>query len=144
MPLNSAATKAIFIHSEAVTTTAKAIKAGMADTMYCKHCGNKVEDEAVVCVKCGCIVDETAFRQVQQKNIDNDYYSDNIMLWTKVLMIISCIASVLFAILSLYLFFYLAINGAMYDYLGITIDPTPYMFSTLIWSAIAALNICMT
>lgn len=28
--------------------------------MYCKHCGNKVLDEAVICPSCGCEVKERA------------------------------------------------------------------------------------
>ena len=41
------------IHSEAVTTTAKAIKAGMADIMYCKHCGQKIDTDSKFCKYCG-------------------------------------------------------------------------------------------
>ena len=41
------------IHSEAVTTTAKAIKAGMTDTMYCKHCGQKIDADSKFCKHCG-------------------------------------------------------------------------------------------
>ena len=70
------------------------------EVMYCKHCGNKVEDEAVVCVKCGCIVDETAFRQVQQKNrnVSNEYYNDTVMAFVKLLLVISCVIPALFAL----------------------------------------------
>ena len=41
------------IHSEAVTTTAKAVKAGMSDTMYCKHCGQKIDSNSKFCKYCG-------------------------------------------------------------------------------------------
>lgn len=41
------------IHSEAVTVTAKAIKEGLKDTMYCKHCGKEVDVDSKFCKHCG-------------------------------------------------------------------------------------------
>ena len=41
------------IHNEAVTITAKAIKEGLKDTMYCKHCGKVVDIDSKFCKHCG-------------------------------------------------------------------------------------------
>lgn len=41
------------IHSEAVTVTAKAIKEGLKDTMYCKHCGKEIDIDSKFCKHCG-------------------------------------------------------------------------------------------
>ena len=41
------------IHSEAVTVTTKAIKEGLKDTMYCKHCGKEVDIDSKFCKHCG-------------------------------------------------------------------------------------------
>ncbi|MBQ8435917.1 MAG: zinc-ribbon domain-containing protein [Oscillospiraceae bacterium] len=40
--------------------------------MYCTHCGNELDNKAVICPKCGCIANKTAydaaFRAVSQNN----------------------------------------------------------------------------
>ena len=41
------------ITSEAVTTTAKAVKEGLKDTMYCKHCGKLIDKDSIYCKECG-------------------------------------------------------------------------------------------
>ena len=41
------------IASEAVTTTATAIKQGIEDTIFCKHCGAKIDFDSKFCNKCG-------------------------------------------------------------------------------------------
>lgn len=41
------------IHSEAITTTAKAVKSGLNETMFCKHCGQKVDVDSQFCKYCG-------------------------------------------------------------------------------------------
>lgn len=50
---------------------------------YCTHCGAEMLDDAVVCVKCGCAVDEPA------KAKDND---GTMKLLVKIFMILGCIA----------------------------------------------------
>lgn len=35
---------------------------------FCKHCGSEVLDEAVICVKCGCNIDEIKNKPVLQLN----------------------------------------------------------------------------
>ncbi len=52
---------------------------------YCSHCGKEVADDAVICVSCGCMVENTRIRK------DED--SDTVELLAKIFMIISCIAS---------------------------------------------------
>lgn len=49
---------------------------------YCTHCGAEMLDDAVVCVKCGCAVDEPA------KATDND---GTMKLLVKIFMILGCI-----------------------------------------------------
>ena len=40
--------------SEAVVTTAKAVREGLiGDTIYCKHCGKKVDTDSKFCKHCG-------------------------------------------------------------------------------------------
>ena len=41
------------ISSDAITTVAKAVKEGLEDTMYCKHCGAKIDADSKFCNKCG-------------------------------------------------------------------------------------------
>ncbi|MBQ7308242.1 MAG: zinc ribbon domain-containing protein [Clostridia bacterium] len=42
------------ITKEAVTTTAQAIKQGLAEEkMFCKHCGAQIDIDSVFCNKCG-------------------------------------------------------------------------------------------
>ena len=41
------------IYSDAVTKTAKAIKEGIKDTMFCKHCGAKIDSDSKFCNQCG-------------------------------------------------------------------------------------------
>lgn len=41
------------INSEAVTTTAQAVKEGLGQIMYCKHCGGKVDVDSQFCKHCG-------------------------------------------------------------------------------------------
>ena len=37
--------------------------------MYCKHCGAEINENAVVCVKCGCAVNDSFYRsQTVDKN----------------------------------------------------------------------------
>ncbi len=41
------------IQSDAVKTTARAVKEGLADTKYCKHCGAKIDADSRFCKDCG-------------------------------------------------------------------------------------------
>ena len=41
------------IASEAVTKTTTAIKQGIEDTIFCKHCGAKIDFDSKFCNKCG-------------------------------------------------------------------------------------------
>ena len=41
------------INSEAITKTAKAVKKGLKDTMFCKHCGMEIDADSKFCNKCG-------------------------------------------------------------------------------------------
>jgi hypothetical protein len=46
-------TKNAEIHSEAITSAAKAVKSGLNETMYCKHCGEKIDIDSQFCKHCG-------------------------------------------------------------------------------------------
>lgn len=61
--------------------------------MYCKHCGNKVDDEAVICTKCGCLVNESDF----YKN-NKSYNQKNMILAIKIFALIGCVVSSIFII----------------------------------------------
>lgn len=41
------------IASEAITKTAAAIKSGLEDVVFCKHCGEKIDADSKFCSKCG-------------------------------------------------------------------------------------------
>ena len=41
------------IASESVTKTTTAIKQGIEDTIFCKHCGAKIDSDSKFCKKCG-------------------------------------------------------------------------------------------
>ena len=41
------------IHEEAITRTTKAIKDGIKDTKFCKHCGAKIDNDSKFCKSCG-------------------------------------------------------------------------------------------
>ncbi|MBR4943497.1 MAG: zinc ribbon domain-containing protein [Clostridia bacterium] len=51
--LTDLATSTAEIHSEAVTTTAKAVKKGLTQTKYCKHCGAEIDADSKFCSQCG-------------------------------------------------------------------------------------------
>ena len=46
-------TKNAEIHSEAITNTAKAVKSGLNETMYCRYCGEKIDIDSQFCKHCG-------------------------------------------------------------------------------------------
>lgn len=41
------------IHSKAVNITAQAVKEGMSEMIYCKHCGQKIDVDSQFCKHCG-------------------------------------------------------------------------------------------
>ena len=41
------------IHKDAITSTARAVKEGLKDTMFCKHCGNEIDVDSKYCRFCG-------------------------------------------------------------------------------------------
>ena len=43
--------------------------------MYCKHCGAEINDNAVVCVKCGCAVNDSFYTEkvLDPKVSDKDW-----------------------------------------------------------------------
>lgn len=51
--LSDIATNAADITSEAITKTTKAIKKGLEDKIFCKHCGEKIDSDSKFCNKCG-------------------------------------------------------------------------------------------
>ena len=38
---------------------------------YCSHCGKEINDEAVVCVHCGCAVSDPGIHNKSQNNTDD-------------------------------------------------------------------------
>ncbi len=51
---------------------------------YCSHCGAQIEDEAVICIHCGCAV----FGKINPKN-----NSSTLKTVAKIFMLLGCIAS---------------------------------------------------
>ena len=51
--LKEVATTSAEITKDAVTITAKAIKDGVSDTKYCKHCGALIDRDSKFCSECG-------------------------------------------------------------------------------------------
>lgn len=47
------ATTGAQISEEAVKTTARAVKEGLRDTKYCKHCGAEIDEDSRFCKECG-------------------------------------------------------------------------------------------
>ncbi len=41
------------ISSDAITKTTRAIKKGVKDTMFCKHCGAEIDTDSTFCKSCG-------------------------------------------------------------------------------------------
>lgn len=41
------------INKEAITTTIKAVKDGLQNEIYCKHCGEKIDADSKFCKACG-------------------------------------------------------------------------------------------
>ena len=41
------------ITEDAITTTAKAVKNGVDNVIYCKYCGAQIDTDSVFCKKCG-------------------------------------------------------------------------------------------
>lgn len=68
--------------------------------MYCKNCGNQVDEKAVICTQCGCLTDlgeKLNLNQQQPTTNQNTSTSggksskDTLGMVAKILMIISCV-----------------------------------------------------
>ncbi|MBO7303673.1 MAG: zinc ribbon domain-containing protein [Clostridia bacterium] len=51
--LQDIATTQAEITSDAVTTTAAAVKRGLEDQIFCKHCGKQIDADSTFCSSCG-------------------------------------------------------------------------------------------
>lgn len=51
--LKDISTQSVDIRSEAIKNTAKSIKDGIKDTMYCKECGAVIDADSKYCKECG-------------------------------------------------------------------------------------------
>jgi hypothetical protein len=51
--LEDIATTSAEINSDAVTITTKAVKAGLKDTIFCKYCGEEIDEDSQFCKHCG-------------------------------------------------------------------------------------------
>ncbi|MBO5328444.1 MAG: zinc ribbon domain-containing protein [Clostridia bacterium] len=51
--LKGIATNTADIVSDAITKTTTAIKKGLDDKIFCKHCGEKIDSDSKFCNKCG-------------------------------------------------------------------------------------------
>ena len=72
--------------------------------MYCKNCGNQVDDKAVICTKCGCLTDLGEKMNLGQQNsspkakTSSGCSSNTLGLVAKILMIISTVICGLYLI----------------------------------------------
>ena len=67
--------------------------------MYCKNCGNQLDDKAVICTQCGCLTDlgerlninlnQTIENQPKQQTASST--NNTLGLVAKILMIITCV-----------------------------------------------------
>lgn len=51
--LKSIANTTADVSSEAITKTTRAIKKGIKDTIFCKHCGAEIDADSKFCNSCG-------------------------------------------------------------------------------------------
>jgi hypothetical protein len=51
--LKEMASTRVEIHKDAITSTARAVKEGLKDTVFCKHCGNEIDVDSKYCRFCG-------------------------------------------------------------------------------------------
>lgn len=51
--LKNIADKTANISKDAITTTVSAIKKGIKDNIYCKHCGKAIDNDSKYCKHCG-------------------------------------------------------------------------------------------
>ncbi len=62
--------------------------------MYCKNCGNQLDDKAVICTQCGCLTDlgESLNLNINQpKQQPSSNTNSTLGLVAKILMIITCV-----------------------------------------------------
>ena len=60
--------------------------------MFCKNCGNEIDDKAFICVKCGCLTDNGELLKQQEKaiNAKNDNNDQTLGNIAKVFAIVTC------------------------------------------------------
>ena len=51
--LKSIANTTADISNEAITKTTRAVKKGLKDTIFCKHCGAEIDSDSTFCKSCG-------------------------------------------------------------------------------------------
>lgn len=51
--LKDIANNSSYIAKEAITNVAKAVKEGLDDTVFCKHCGKEIDSDSKFCRHCG-------------------------------------------------------------------------------------------
>lgn len=76
---------------------------------FCSHCGNEIMDEAVVCVKCGCAVNQTSNNRVPQQQNLVQQLSDRV----KINGIVWIVIGVVQALIGLYINWVFLIVGAL-------------------------------
>ena len=52
---------------------------------YCKHCGAEINEEAVICITCGCSV-------VEQNEVVAQNNDDGLTIASKIFLILGCVA----------------------------------------------------
>ena len=58
--------------------------------MFCSHCGNEVNNDAVVCIHCGCSI-ASQKTSLKNENISNQNNISGLKIAAKILMIISTV-----------------------------------------------------
>ncbi|MFA6874510.1 MAG: zinc-ribbon domain-containing protein [Bacilli bacterium] len=56
---------------------------------YCSHCGAELLDDAVVCPKCGCAVNNATVKEATTESVKSE--EDTLGMVAKVFLLISCI-----------------------------------------------------
>lgn len=83
--------------------------------MFCKICGNEVNDNAVICPKCGCPIDEQQYNNKIVKSSNNKQASySGLQLTTAIILYIVAFIIFIFRIISLVRYFEI---GYIYDLL---------------------------
>lgn len=77
---------------------------------YCTHCGEQIDDEALICPKCGCATPkgEEVF-EINKSNFSSNNNNETLGLVAKIFMILTCVGCVITAFAS---FGANSVNGA--------------------------------